>query len=120
MMKNQFSQRVTDILNFSKEEAFRLRNDFIGPEHLLLGLIREGDGKAIDLLTSLHVDLKDIKSGLEDILKMHPNMTDDTDHFQDLNFNEQASRVLKLCILESKLFSSLFGFIHECFWHVFC
>lgn len=106
MMKNQFSQRVTDILNFSKEEAFRLRNDFIGPEHLLLGLIREGDGKAIDLLTSLHVDLKDIKSGLEDILKMHPNMTDDTDHFQDLNFNEQASRVLKLCILESKLLNS--------------
>ena len=104
-MKNQFSQRVTDILNYSKEEAFRLRNDFIGPEHLLLGLLREGDGKAIDLLTTLHVDLKDIKNGLEDILKMQPNVDVQGGH-QELNFNEQASRVLKLCILESKLLNS--------------
>lgn len=105
-MRNQFSQRVTDILSYSKEEAFRLRNNFIGPEHLLLGLLREGDGKAIDLLTTLHVDLKDIKSGLEDILKMQPNLEVESNQHQELNFNEEASRVLKLCILESKLLNS--------------
>ena len=55
-MKNQFSQRVTDIITYSKEEAWRLQNNYIGPEHLLLGLIRDGDGKAIDVLNGMHVN----------------------------------------------------------------
>ena len=49
-MNNQFTQRVSDIIMYSKEEANRLRNSYIGPEHLLLGLIREGEGKAIEIL----------------------------------------------------------------------
>ena len=59
-MNNQFTQRVSDIIMYSKEEANRLRNSYIGPEHLLLGLIREGEGKAIEILFNLQINLQDI------------------------------------------------------------
>ena len=61
-MNNQFTQRVSDIIMYSKEEANRLRNSYIGPEHLLLGLIREGEGKAIEILFNLQINLQDIKT----------------------------------------------------------
>ena len=60
-MNNQFTPRVSDIIMYSKEEANRLENTFIGPEHLLLGVIREGEGKAIEILFNLHIDLKELK-----------------------------------------------------------
>ncbi|MCE2615525.1 MAG: ATP-dependent Clp protease ATP-binding subunit [Phocaeicola sp.] len=104
-MKNQFSQRVTDIITYSKEEAYRLQNDYIGAEHLLLGLIREGEGKAIDILNALHVNLAEVKRSIEELLKLHSKVNENTTN-EDINFNEQASRVLKLCILESKLLNS--------------
>ncbi|WP_455672342.1 ATP-dependent Clp protease ATP-binding subunit [Phocaeicola sp.] len=103
-MNNQFTQRVSDIIMYSKEEANRLRNSYIGPEHLLLGLIREGEGKAIEILFSLHIDLQDIKSQLENILKNKSE--DDATYDENINFNEDASKVLKLCILEAKLLRS--------------
>ena len=68
-MNNQFTQRVSDIIMYSKEEANRLRNSYIGPEHLLLGLIREGEGKAIEILFNLQINLQDIKNQLEAIVK---------------------------------------------------
>ena len=55
-MNNQFSQRVSDIITYSKEEANRLRNRYIGPEHLLLGMLRDGGGKAIEILLKLDID----------------------------------------------------------------
>lgn len=100
-MNNQFTQRVSDIIMYSKEEANRLRNNYIGPEHLLLGLIREGEGKAIEILFNLHINLQDIKYQLENILKN--NSEDDATYDEDVNFNEEASKVLKICILEAKL-----------------
>ena len=60
-MNNPFSQRISDVIQFSKEEANRLRNNYIGPEHLLLGLIREGEGKAVQILKDLYVDLEMVK-----------------------------------------------------------
>lgn len=63
-MNNQFTQRVSDIIMYSKEEANRLRNSYIGPEHLLLGLIREGEGKAIEILFNLQINLQDIKKSV--------------------------------------------------------
>ena len=100
-MNNQFTQRVSDIITYSKEEANRLRNSYIGPEHLLLGVIREGEGKAIEILLNLNINLQDIKYKLENILKIDS----ETDAIYDanINFNESASKVLKLCILEAKL-----------------
>ena len=104
-MNNQFTQRVSDIITYSKEEANRLRNCYIGPEHLLLGLIREGGGKAIEILFNLQINLQDIKDQLENILK--EDVEDDTDYDEDINFNGQASKVLKLCILEAKLMRNI-------------
>ena len=74
-MNNQFTQRVYDIIMYSKEEANRLRNSYIGPEHLLLGLIREGEGKAIEILFNLQINLQDIKNQLETIVKTMRKMT---------------------------------------------
>ena len=68
-MNNQFSQRVSDIITYSKEEANRLRNRYIGPEHLLLGMLRDGGGKAIEILLKLDIDLKRVKSRLEGFVK---------------------------------------------------
>ena len=99
-MINPFTPRVSDIINYSKEEAIRLRNNYIGPEHLLLGILREGEGKAIEVLFNLQIDLKQLKAEIESKLK------DTSDaplmHAEDINFNDVASRILKLCILEAR------------------
>lgn len=104
-MNNQFTQRVSDIIMYSKEEANRLRNSYIGPEHLLLGLIREGEGKAIEILFNLQINLQDIKNQLEAIVKN--NAENDTTYDENISFNDNASKVLKLCILEAKLLRNI-------------
>ena len=104
-MNNQFTQRVSDIIMYSKEEANRLRNSYIGPEHLLLGLIREGEGKAIEILFNLQINLQDIKKQLEAIVKN--NAENDTTYDENISFNDKASKVLKLCILEAKLLRNI-------------
>ena len=104
-MNNQFTQRVSDIIMYSKEEANRLRNSYIGPEHLLLGLIREGEGKAIEILFNLQINLQDIKNQLETIVKN--NAENATTYDENISFNEKASKVLKLCILEAKLLRNI-------------
>ena len=104
-MNNHFTQRVSDIIMYSKEEANRLRNSYIGPEHLLLGLIREGEGKAIEILFNLQINLQDIKNQLEAIVKN--NAENDTTYDENISFNDKASKVLKLCILEAKLLRNI-------------
>lgn len=104
-MNNQFTQRVSDIIMYSKEEANRLRNSYIGPEHFLLGLIREGEGKAIEILFNLQINLQDIKNQLEAIVKN--NAENDTTYDENISFNDKASKVLKLCILEAKLLRNI-------------
>ena len=104
-MNNQFTQRVSDIIMYSKEEANRLRNSYIGPEHLLLGVIREGEGKAIEILFNLQINLQDIKNQLETIVKN--NVENDTTYDENISFNDKASKVLKLCILEAKLLRNI-------------
>ena len=103
-MGNQFTQRVSDIIQYSKEEANRLRNDFIGPEHILLGLIREGEGKAVGILKSLYVDLNKVKQDLDNLLKNHSNNSDT--YSEDIYFNESASKILKMSMLEARLLKS--------------
>ncbi len=102
-MNNQFSQRVSDILVYSKEEANRLDDNYIGPGHLLLGLLREGEGRAITILHSLHVNLQNIKSEIENQLSQVAGeqvlpFTDGA----NITLNNEASKVLKLCILEAR------------------
>ena len=99
-MNNQFTPRVSDIITYSKEEANRLCNSYIGPEHLLLGILREGEGKAIEVLFNLQIDLKQLKTEIENRLRLVPD--DALMHADDINFNDVASRILKLCILEAR------------------
>ena len=66
-MNNQFSQKISEILIYSKQEALRLHNDHVGPEHLLLGLIKDGTGKSIEILQRFYVNLDNIKSEIEAI-----------------------------------------------------
>lgn len=72
-MEAKFSPRVKDVISYSREEALRLGNDFIGVEHLLLGIIREGDGTAIKLLNEFHLDLKQIRVEVEQSLLKSAN-----------------------------------------------
>ena len=64
-MEENFSPRVRDVITFSKEEALRLGHDYIGTEHLLLGILRDGDGTAIQILKDLGLDLKQVRSKIE-------------------------------------------------------
>ncbi len=92
------------MIQYSKEEANRLRNSYIGPEHLLLGLIREGEGKAIQILQSLYVDLKKVKKALEDVLRESSDTTGI--YIEEITFNDKASKILRMSILEARLLKS--------------
>lgn len=99
-MNNQFSQKVSDVIVFSKEEANRLRSRHIGPEHLLLGLLRDGEGKAIEILSKLKTNLTDIKHQLETLLKA------EADDFllpdAEIPLSNGTAKILKMCILEAR------------------
>lgn len=106
-MDNQFTQRVSEILLFSKEESDRLGNNYVGTEHLLLGIIREGDNKAVSILQSLYVDLKKLKLILEDELRGQVASPVRENFFgSDKDLDKKASKVMKLSILEAKLLKS--------------
>ena len=103
-MNNQFSQRVSDIITYSKEEANRLRNRYIGPEHLLLGMLRDGGGKAIEILLKLDIDLKRVKRRLEGFLKDSEDNTLLPD--AEVPLSPMTAKILKMCMLEARLLKS--------------
>ncbi|MGP1624373.1 ATP-dependent Clp protease ATP-binding subunit [Bacteroides heparinolyticus] len=103
-MNSQFSQRVSDIIAYSKEEANRLRNRYIGPEHILLGMLRDGGGKAIEILIRLDIDLQRIKNRLEGLLKDVEDETLLPDG--DIPLSPIAAKILKMCMLEARLLKS--------------
>jgi ATP-dependent Clp protease ATP-binding subunit ClpC len=103
-MEAKFSPRVKDVISYSREEAMRLGNDFIGVEHLLLGLIREGDGTAIKLLNEFHLDLKQIRSEVEQSLMKSTKST--SEPLANIPLVKQAEKVLKTTYLEAKLYKS--------------
>lgn len=103
-MEAKFSQRVKDVISYSREEALRLGNDFIGVEHLLLGLIREGDGKAISVLQEFQLNLKLIRKEVEQTLKQ--SSVSVNQNLANIPLVKQAERVLKLTYLEAKLHKS--------------
>ena len=104
-MDDNFSPRVKDVITYSKEEALRLGHDFIGTEHLVLGLIRSGEGKAIEILNFLDVDLNVLRKKVE---SLNPVDFDDTktSSKKNLHLTRQAERALKTTFLEAKLFQS--------------
>ena len=103
-MDAKFSQRIKDVLTFSKEEAIRLGNAYIGTEHLFLGILREGEGIAIDVLLALGIDLNNLKRSLEGSIRSdHPLTLKDSENIPLLKSSE---KVLKLIYLEAKAFMS--------------
>ena len=105
-MDDNFSPRVKDFIAFSKEEALRLGHDFIGTEHLMLGLLRDGNGKAIDILSALDVDLNHLRRKVEILSPANPNITTTSNEKKNLHLTRQAERALKTTFLEAKLFQS--------------
>lgn len=99
-MDNQYSQKLSDILVYSKEEASRLRCDYIGPEHLLLALMRDGNNVAVELLTQLHTDLRLIKKEIESDIERSNNFNETT---QSLSLNSIANKIMRLCLLEARM-----------------
>ena len=100
LMSNEFTQQVSDIVVYGKEEANRLQNDHIEPEHLLLGILRDGECKAAEILKSFYLDLKGIKNELETQLREKPILENSS---QDISFSEEASKILTLSKLEARL-----------------
>lgn len=105
-MDDNFSPRVKDVIAYSKEEALRLGHDFIGTEHLLLGLLRDGSGKAINILGALEIDLEHLRRKVEILNPANPNLTLQSNDKKNLHLTRQAERALKTTFLEAKLFQS--------------
>ena len=99
-MNRQYSQKLSDILEYSREEAGRLRCDSIGPEHLLLALLRDGNNMATTLLSKLQTNLQGIKLEIENDIE-RTNTFNDTIHSLDLN--AAANKVMRLCLLEARV-----------------
>ena len=104
-MDDNFSPRVKDVITYSKEEALRLGHDFIGTEHLMLGILRDGNGKAISILNSLSVDLDHLRRKVEILSPPNPNIETSIDK-KNLHLTRQAERALKTTFLEAKVFQS--------------
>jgi len=105
-MDDNFSPRVKDVIAYSKEEALRLGHDFIGTEHLMLGLLRDGNGKAINILNALEIDLNHLRRKVEILSPANPNVTELSNEKKNLHLTRQAERALKTTFLEAKLFQS--------------
>ncbi|MBV2226671.1 MULTISPECIES: ATP-dependent Clp protease ATP-binding subunit [Sphingobacterium] len=102
-MEAKFSPRVKDVISYSREEALRLRHDYIGTEHLLLGLIREGDGVAIKILKNIGVDMGAVRQSVEDAVK---GSSVSRSPISNMPLTKQAEKVLKITYLEAKIFKS--------------
>ena len=105
-MDDNFSPRVKDVITYSKEEALRLGHDFIGTEHLMLGLLRDGNGKAISILKALEIDLDYLRRKIEILTPANPTNSPEAQHKTNLHLTRQAERALKTTFLEAKLFQS--------------
>ncbi|MBD3580934.1 ATP-dependent Clp protease ATP-binding subunit [Flavobacterium selenitireducens] len=104
-MDDNFSPRVKDVITYSKEEALRLGHDFIGTEHLMLGILRDGNGKAITILNNLSIDLEHLRRKVEILSPANPNV-DMSNEKKNLHLTRQAERALKTTFLEAKVFQS--------------
>lgn len=102
-MEAKFSPRVKDVISYSREEALRLGHEYIGTEHLLLGLIREGEGMAIKILKSLNINLVELRKSVEGAVKA---TTGNNANIGNIPLTKQAEKALKITYLEAKIFKS--------------
>jgi len=102
-MDDNFSPRVKDVITFSKEEALRLGHDFIGTEHFILGILRDGNGKAYAILEGLVIDMDYLRKKIESLNPHNENALINNDK-KNLHLTRQADRALKMSLLEAKSF----------------
>ena len=105
-MNTEFSTRMKEVFIYVKEEALRLGQDTIGTEHLLLGIIREGDGTAITVLKSLGLDLNDVRKVIENTISSAKKLSAKIVEEEKIQFKRQTERALKKSILERKKLKS--------------
>jgi len=105
-MDDNFSARVKDVISYSKEEALRLGHSYIGTEHLMLGILRDGEGKAISILRSIDLNLEDLRKKIEILNPASIEETNEINQKKNLHLTRQAERALKTTFLEAKLFQS--------------
>ncbi|MEA3443561.1 MAG: ATP-dependent Clp protease ATP-binding subunit [Bacteroidota bacterium] len=103
-MDSKFSQEIKDVLQYSKEEAIRLGNNFIGTEHLFLGILREGEGVANNLISNLGIDAGEARNAIENKIKNDHSVT--VEDSSDIPLQKTAERVLKLIYLEARAFKA--------------
>jgi ATP-dependent Clp protease ATP-binding subunit ClpC len=102
-MEAKFSPRVKEVIQFSREEAIRLGHDYIGPEHLLLGIIREGEGRALQTLRGMDLDVIRVKKSIEDATR---SSSGKVINIGNLPLTRQAEKALKITYLEAKMFKA--------------
>ena len=102
-MEAKFSPRVKEVIQFSREEAIRIGHDYIGPEHLLLGMIREGEGTAVNTLKSLELDVIRLKKSIEDLIR---GTASHVSNLGNIPLTKQAEKALKITYLEAKIFKT--------------
>lgn len=100
-MTSQFSPKVSEVLAFSREEATRLASSYVGPEHLLLGMLREKESPVLDVFDRLSIDPQNVKDELEEKVR-DDNFTEEI-QTNELVLNTQASNILKLAVLEARI-----------------
>jgi ATP-dependent Clp protease ATP-binding subunit ClpC len=103
-MDNNFSAQVKEIISYSREEALRLGNDFIGTEHLVLGLIRDGENNAVKILKSLNIDLYELRKEIEMAVKDKTGKN--IANINSLPLTKQAEKVIRITVLEAKAYKS--------------
>ena len=101
-MKNNFSSRVQMVIQFSREEAMRLGHDYIGTEHLLLGLLREGEGIAAEIMKNVGLDLDELRKAIEDTVRA----SGETATIGNIPFTKRAEKVLKMSYVEADRYKS--------------
>jgi len=103
-MEAKFSNRVKEVISLSREEALRLGHDYIGTEHLLLGMIREGEGVAIEVLKKLGISMEELRDSIEEATRS--TSTDKVKKLTNIPLTRQSEKVLKITYLEAKIFKS--------------
>ncbi|MDR1402383.1 MAG: ATP-dependent Clp protease ATP-binding subunit [Tannerellaceae bacterium] len=103
-MNNNYSKKLIDVIAYSREEAARLQNGSIGPEHLMLGIIRDGESKAIEILHELHADMYDIKKKIERDIRTSVEVDEVSEN--NIAISKISERVLRMSMLEARMFKS--------------
>ena len=105
-MRSKYTQRFTDVIAYSKEESERLQNNYVGPEHLMLGIIRDGDGVAIELLEALDVNIQLLKEKIDNAIRAVKKEVEDSNNRQGVMVTKSTDRILRESFNEAKTFNT--------------